>query len=153
MKIPLPNNRATAAILALLSASAAIPADTRMQDRVISIAEAQFSPPNTKFGVALSGATLWTDPVTGRQSYLIRWAKGSTKRHYHKFDYQGVVLKGKMTHQNEAVPDSGAKILEVGSVWFQTAGKPHVDSCLSDECLSISTTFGTGETVFVPDAK
>ena len=86
--------------------------------------------------------------TTGR-----RWTKGSTKRHYHNFDYQGVVLKGTMTHWTETLPESGARALDVGSSWFQSAGKAHIDSCLSDECISISTAFGTGETVFVPDAK
>lgn len=121
-----------------------------------AIEEAKFGAPATGFstdGLKISLASVWSDPATGRRSYLLKWTKGTDLRHKHTFAYQVVILQGIMTHWTESLPGTELKQLGVGSVWYAPAGEVHIDKCVTDECLTISTTFSDGDTVVVPETK
>ncbi len=121
-----------------------------------AIDEAKFGDPISNFshdGLRLSIAPVWSDPATGRMSYLLHWTKGTDFRHKHTFSYQVVVLKGLMTHWTESLPGSELKQLPVGSLWYAPADEVHIDKCVTDECVTLSTTFGAGTTITIGDGK
>jgi len=120
-----------------------------------SFDEAKFGEPMSEFstdGLRISGAAVWSDPETDRKSYLLKWTRGADLKHKHTFSYQVVVLKGVMTHWTASLPGTERKQLAVGSVWYAPANEVHFEKCLTDECLTISTTFGPGTTIMVPDS-
>lgn len=80
-------------------------------------------------------AVLRGDPATGPSSMLMKFGKGPGRMHIHSSDYDLVVLKGDTKHWQPGETEAGSKVLGPGSYWFQPGGQPHVDSCLSDECL------------------
>jgi mannose-6-phosphate isomerase-like protein (cupin superfamily) len=121
-----------------------------------SFDEAKFGEPITNFshdGLRIAAAPVWSDPETSRMSTLLRWSKGTDFRHKHTFSYQVVILKGEMTHWTESLPGSELKRLSVGSSWYTPAGEAHVDKCVTDQCITITTAFGPGTTIIVGDGK
>lgn len=80
-------------------------------------------------------AVLRGNPDTGPSSMLMKFGKGTGRMHIHSSDYDLVVLQGEMKHWQPGESEAAAKVLGPGSYWFQPGKQPHVDSCLSDECV------------------
>jgi hypothetical protein len=137
---------------------AAVLAGTTSRDVVIPLEEAKFNALSSSElylpgGATLSTTELWSDPATGRGSYLLKWTKGPIRRHTHTNDYQLVVLKGVLIHRTEGLPQSVEKRLSVGGYYFQPGGGVHAETCLTDECITLSTFFGKPDTKVVEDPK
>lgn len=80
-------------------------------------------------------AVLRGDPDTGPSTMLMKFGKGEGRMHIHSSDYDLVVISGEMKHWTPAESAATAKVLRPGSYWYQPGNQPHVDSCLSEECL------------------
>lgn len=120
---------------------------TTSQDVVVPIEELKFPAPFAYGSMKeVSFTVLWSDPATQRASIMTRTTKGTAPRHYHKgYDMEVLLVKGSMIHWIKSQPESGKRRLNPGSYWFQPANQVHQNTCLSDECIFLNTTFGKGE--------
>lgn len=80
-------------------------------------------------------AVLRGDPDSGPSSVLMKFPKLTSRVHSHTSDYDLVVVAGTMKHWQAGESEASSAVLGPGSYWFQPGGQPHVDRCLSDECL------------------
>lgn len=102
---------------------------------VTPYAEARFAPVDPSRPALAQIAVLWGDPAKGASAFLLKLGKGEGSLHTHSADYHLVVLQGAMKHWAAGQSQADAKLLEVGSYWFQPGNQAHVDACLSDECV------------------
>jgi hypothetical protein len=102
---------------------------------VTPIEAASFKSMNPSRPDAPQVAVLRGDPDTGPSSMLMKFGKGAGRMHIHSSDYDLVVVQGEMKHWKPGETEAAAKVLGPGGYWFQPGNQPHVDSCLSDECV------------------
>lgn len=102
---------------------------------VTSIDQAKLQPVDPSRPAGVQIAVLRGDPATGPSSMLLRFPTSVGRMHVHSSDYDLVLIKGTMKHWGEGQSEEQAPPLEPGSYWFQPGNEPHVDKCLSDECL------------------
>jgi quercetin dioxygenase-like cupin family protein len=102
---------------------------------VTPIDQANFQPVDPAQPARVQIAVLRGDPATGPSSMLFRFPSSAGRMHVHSSDYDLVLVKGKMKHWVQGQSPEQVPTLEPGSYWFQPGNEPHVDECLSDECL------------------
>jgi hypothetical protein len=129
-------------IIALLAAASQAAVTT-------PVTEARFVPTNPGDPNSTQIAVLSGDPATGPSDMLMRFGRGEGSPHVHSSDYRLVVIEGVMKHA-EAGAYASAPRMGPGSYWFQPAGQPHMDSCLSDLCTMFISWSGKRDTTRIP---
>jgi Domain of unknown function (DUF4437) len=102
---------------------------------VVPREEARFVPLDPSDPGGTQGAVLWGDPAKGPSSMLMKTKKLAGELHYHTYDYDLVLIEGRMKHWGEKEQEAEVRPLGPGSYWHQPGLQPHGDSCLTDECL------------------
>lgn len=98
--------------------------------------DAEFRALNPAMSPGAQAAVLWGDPATGPSSVLFKMGRGATPLHTHTSTYHLVILHGTMKHWVRGESEKEAPALGPGSFWYIEGGRPHADSCLSDECVA-----------------
>jgi quercetin dioxygenase-like cupin family protein len=98
--------------------------------------DADFRDLNPAMSPGAQAAALWGDSKTGHSAVLFKMGRGATPLHFHTSTYHLVVVQGTMKHWVQGENEKDAAPLGPGSYWYIEGGKPHADSCLSEECIA-----------------
>ena len=98
--------------------------------------DADFRDLNPAMSPGAQAAVLWGDPKTGPSAVLFKMGRGATPLHTHTSTYHLVVVQGMMKHWVQGESEKAAPSLGPGSYWYIEGGRPHADSCLSEECIA-----------------
>jgi len=126
----------TGALGALCAVLAATPLAAEEPGYVRDYGDAQFRPLNPAMSPGAQVAVLWGDPDTGPSAVLFKMGKGATPLHTHSSTYHLTVIEGTMKHWTAGESEAQARALGPGGYWRIEGGRPHADSCLSEQCVA-----------------